>query len=219
VATALLLEAAADTKQIRAFVYASSSSVYGDNPALHALREDAELAPVSPYGITKLTCEHLARAYFQLRSVPTIGLRYFTVYGPGQRPDMAFRKFILAARLGVALEVYGNGHQSRDFTFVADAVNATRRAAMLGHPGTVYNIGGGSNVSLLEAVDTLQQIHTAMGGTRLEVTVQGGARPVGDAMHTSADLTRARKELGWAPSWPLGEGLRAQYQWQKDQRR
>jgi len=200
-------------------VFASSSSVYGNNAGMHALREDAELAPLSPYGITKMTCEHLARTYWQLRQVPTVGLRYFTVYGPGQRPDMAFRRFITAIRLGVKLEVYGDGRQSRSFTYVDDVVAATIAAADRGHPGTVYNIGGGPHASMLEAIELLAQIHEDAGGAPFPVNLQGGALPIGDARHTLADLTRTRRELEWAPTWKLRDGLNAQYAWQFQARR
>lgn len=218
-ATANLLEAAADYGGIRSFVFASSSSVYGNNAGMHALSEDAELAPLSPYGITKMTCEHLARTYWQLRQVRTVGLRYFTVYGPGQRPDMAFRNFITRIRNGIKLEVYGDGHQSRSFTFVDDAVAGTIAAAERGHPGTVYNIGAAAGVSLLEAIELLAQIHSDAGGAPFPVNIQGGAMPIGDARHTLPDLSRTRRDLEWSPTWTLRDGLRRQYAWQFEARR
>src|SRR5205085_380749 len=129
------------------FVYASSSSVYGDNVPL-PLQEEAYLRPVSPYGVTKLAAEHLANLYQANYGVPAVSLRFFTVYGPRQRPDMSFHRFFTAAAQGKPLVVYGDGEQTRDFTYVGDIVAALMSAAGQGRPGAVYNIGGGSRVTL-----------------------------------------------------------------------
>ena len=135
-------------------VYASSSSVYGDTDQL-PMREDANCRPVSPYGVTKLAGEQLCRLYHRNHGVPTVSLRFFTVYGPRQRPDMAFHIFLRALFEGRPLEIYGEGNQTRDFTFVSDIVEGIV-LAMKGRDGAVYNLGGGSRVTLLEAIRTLE---------------------------------------------------------------
>src|SRR5919201_2836171 len=145
-ATQVLLEACRKTKLER-IVYASSSSVYGDNVPM-PMREDALPQPVSPYGVTKLAAEQLCYLYYANYGVPTVSLRYFTVYGPRQRPDMGFHKFLRSTLRGEPITVYGDGEQTRDFTFVSDAVNANVLAAAQGVDGRVYNIGGGSRVSV-----------------------------------------------------------------------
>ena len=143
-ASQILLEACVG-KPIERFVYASSSSVYGDEVAM-PMREDARPQPVSPYGVTKLAAEQLCYLYHVNHSVPTVSLRYFTVYGPRQRPDMGFSRFFAAVLRDEPITMFGDGRQTRDFTFVADAVSATVHAATRGKPGGVYNIGGGSRV-------------------------------------------------------------------------
>ena len=204
-ATQALLEACV-RQPIERFVYASSSSVYGDEVRL-PMREDARPQPVSPYGVTKLAAEQLCYLYHVNHSVPTVSLRYFTVYGPRQRPDMGFHRFFRAALDDEPIQVFGDGRQTRDFTFVADAVAATVAASTRGVPGAVYNIGGGSRVELLEVFEIIRRVtgHPL----RLERTeVQRG-----DMRDTYADTTRARAELGFAPSVTLEQGLRAQYEW------
>jgi len=161
-ATQRLLEAAVAAGKPR-LVYASSSSVYGDSPTL-PLREDSHCHPVSPYGVTKLAAEHLGQLYHKSHALPVVSLRYFTVYGPRQRPDMAFHRFLAAAREGTPIHLYGDGEQTRDFTYVLDIVAATRAAAVSGRPGAVYNVGGGERVSLNQVLRTIEGIT----GRRLE---------------------------------------------------
>jgi UDP-glucose 4-epimerase len=191
----------------RRFVVASSSSVYGETAEL-PMREDARTEPHSPYGVTKLAAEHLARLYHRNFGVPTVSLRYFTVYGPRQRPDMAFRRFIGALLAGDPVVVYGDGRQTRDFTFIADAVAANLAAAARGAPGGVYNIGGGARVTVRECLDLLVGL-VGRGEVRYE------PRQHGDVTHTYADTSRARAELGFSPRVPLAEGLARQVEWQR----
>ena len=196
-----LFEVAAP-KRLRV-VMASSSSVYGNAPT-YPTREDASLGPVSPYGVTKQACESLARTYVECFGLQIVLLRYFSVYGPRQRPDMAFARIISALLEGDPFVVYGTGEQSRDFTYVGDAVAATL-AAMDGGPSTiVYNVGGGSETSLSGAIEMCERL----AGKRLKVTKQGAAR--GDVGRTGADTTLIRSELGWTPQTSLPEGLAAQ---------
>lgn len=204
-ATQMLLEACVG-RPIERLVYASSSSVYGDTVAL-PMREDALPQPVSPYGVTKLSAEQLCYLYFANHQVPTVSLRYFTVYGPRQRPDMGFHRFFTAQLAGRPLVQYGDGLQTRDFTFVADAVAATAAAAVRGVPGHVYNIGGGSRVSLREVFDLIRQV------SGRPVVVDRQAPQKGDMRDTYADTTRARTDLGFAPRVGLGEGLREMFEW------
>jgi UDP-glucuronate 4-epimerase len=203
-ATQRVLEAAADTG-VRV-VFASSSSVYGDAER-YPTPEDAVPQPLSPYGITKLACEHLVRAYVRSGGLEAIVLRYFTVYGPRQRPDMAFMRMLHALAEGGAFEVYGDGSQSRGFTYVADAVSATVQAMGRAPAGAVYNVGGGSEASMLEAIAAAEQVS----GRTLETRFLPVA--VGDVRRTAADTTRIQEALGWIPQVSLDDGLRAQWEW------
>jgi UDP-glucose 4-epimerase len=171
------------------------------------MREDALPQPVSPYGVTKLSAEQLAYLYFVNHGVPTVSLRYFTVYGPRQRPDMGFHRFFSALAGGRPLVQFGDGLQTRDFTFVADAAAATATAAVRGVPGRVYNIGGGSRVTLLEVFGLLGRV------TGRPVTVDVQPPQKGDMRDTYADTTRARADLGFTPSVTLEQGLTAMYRW------
>jgi UDP-glucose 4-epimerase len=204
-ATQLLLEACI-ARPLERIVYASSSSVYGDDVEL-PMSEDARLQPVSPYGVTKLAAEHLCYLYFVNHGIPAVSLRYFTVYGPRQRPDMAFRRFFSAAMRDEGLPLYGDGHQTRDFTFVSDAVSATVAAATRGVPGRVYNIGGGSRVEVLDVFELIRQI------TGRPVRIERIEAQKGDMRNTYADTRRARADLGFAPVVTLEQGLRAQFAW------
>jgi len=204
-ATQALLEACATTP-IERLVYASSSSVYGDDVAIPMV-ETALPQPVSPYGVTKLAAEQLCHLYYVNYGVPAVSLRYFTVYGPRQRPDMGFNRFFRAILDGKPLIQFGDGLQTRDFTFVADAVTATAAAAVHGVPGRVYNIGGGSRVSLKEVFDLLGRVS----GRQVVIDQQGPQK--GDMRDTYADTTRARQDLAFAPSVTLEEGLRAMWRW------
>jgi UDP-glucuronate 4-epimerase len=186
-------------------VYASSSSVYGDAER-YPTPEEAEPRPNSPYGITKLACEHLAAAYARSFGLDAVGLRYFTVYGPRQRPDMAFARVVDALAFGRPFEVYGDGTQSRSFTYVADVVDATIRA--LDAPGgEIYNVGGGEEASLREAIVLLEEI----AGRSLDVSY--GPPAPGDMRRTSADTSRIERALGWRATTPLQAGLEAHWSW------
>jgi nucleoside-diphosphate-sugar epimerase len=204
-ATQVLLEACVG-RPIERVVYASSSSVYGDETTL-PMREEVPLHPVSPYGVTKLAAEQLCHLYFVNHHVPTVALRYFTVYGPRQRPDMGFHRFFSAILDDRPLVQYGDGLQTRDFTYVGDAAWATQTAAVRGVPGRVYNIGGGSRVSLKEVFDLLGTVT----GRPLRIDRQPSQK--GDMRDTYADTTLARTDLGFQPSVNLEEGLRAMYRW------
>jgi UDP-glucose 4-epimerase len=171
------------------------------------MREDALPRPVSPYGVTKLAAEQLCHLYHVNHGVPAVSLRYFTVYGPRQRPDMGFSRFFDAAVRGTAVQQFGDGRQTRDFTFVSDAVTATVSAATGGAPGGVYNIGGGSRVTLLDVFELIRRIT----GRPLRIDLEE-AQP-GDMRDTFADTTRARTDLAFNPTVTLEEGLRAQYDW------
>jgi UDP-glucose 4-epimerase len=171
------------------------------------MREELPLHPVSPYGVTKLAAEQLCYLYFVNHGVPTVSLRYFTVYGPRQRPDMGFHRFFSALLEGRPLVQYGDGRQTRDFTFVADAARATHSAAVRGIPGRVYNIGGGSRVSLREVFDLLGRV------TGREVRIDQQPVQKGDMRDTYADTSRAQADFGFAPSVTLEEGLREMYRW------
>jgi len=187
-------------------VYASSSSVYGDAAAI-PMTETALPQPVSPYGVTKLAAEQLCRLYTVNHGVPTASMRYFTVYGPRQRPDMAFHRFIKAALLGEPITLFGDGEQTRDFTFVEDAVAATIAAGGHGRPGAVYNIGGGSRVSMNEVLELIGRV------TGRSLNVRREAAQKGDMRDTFADTTQARTELGWAPNTSLADGIAAEARW------
>ena len=206
-ATQCLLEACVN-RRIERFVYASSSSVYGDTVPIPML-ETARPAPLSPYGVTKLAAEHLCMLYHANYNVPTVAVRYFTVYGPRQRPDMAFHRFLKAIHHNEPLSLYGDGEQTRDFTFVEDAVAATIAAAERGADGSVYNVGGGSRVSMNEILDVMAEC------TGKAPDVQRGETQRGDMRDTFADTTRAKTDLGFTPRVILRDGILAEYQWLK----
>ncbi|HWX08947.1 MAG TPA: NAD-dependent epimerase/dehydratase family protein [Gaiellaceae bacterium] len=187
-------------------VFASSSSVYGDAEA-YPTPEDAVPQPISPYGITKLSCEQLARAYATGFGLDAVALRYFTVYGPRQRPDMFFRRVCDALLDGGSVEIYGSGEQSRSFTEVGDAVDATIAAMERAPGGALYNVGGGEEASMLEAIALLEQIS----GRTLDVSHTGAA--AGDVRRTKADVTRIRAALGWEPRTSLADGLNRMWAW------
>lgn len=204
-ATQRLLEAAVAAGTPR-LVYASSSSVYGDAREL-PLREAGACQPVSPYGVTKLAAEHLCVLYERNFGLPTVSLRYFTVYGPRQRPDMAFHRFLRAARDGTPITLYGDGSQTRDFTFVADIVRATRAAAEAGRPGWVYNVGGGERVAMSDVLTRIERVT----GRPLRVERQPAQK--GDMRDTFADTAAARRDLGFASTLDLDEGLAREWEW------
>jgi UDP-glucose 4-epimerase len=203
--TQRLLEAVVNVKGLRRFVYASSSSVYGDTTAL-PVTESVLPFPVSPYGVTKLAAEHLCTLYQRNFGVPTVSLRYFTVYGPRQRPDMAFHRFCKAVLEQRPLHIYGNGYQTRDFTYVSDVVEANMRAASSEMAtGQIFNIAGGSRVSLHEVIQLLQEIT----GTPINTTFT--AKQHGDVRDTFADTERARQIIGYHPLVSLREGLAKEF--------
>ena len=204
-ATQRLLEAALAARTPR-LVYASSSSVYGDTPSL-PLREDAVCRPVSPYGVTKLAAEHLAVLYQRNHGLATVSLRFFTVYGPRQRPDMAFHRFLAAARDGRALTVFGDGLQTRDFTFVDDIVAATRAAALSGRPGSVYNVGGGVRVALRDVLRLIEQV------TGRRLTIDRDDAQKGDMRDTFADTSAAARDFAFRATVPLSDGLAREWAW------
>jgi UDP-glucuronate 4-epimerase len=212
VATQRLLETL-KKKQLTRFVYASSSSVYGDPDRLPT-PESAPTRPLSPYGVTKLAGEHLCELYRGNYGVPTVALRYFSIYGPRQRPDAAFHQFCRAAIEGRPLTIFGDGRQTRDFTFVTDAVAATESAArMPGAIGRAYNISGGAQVSLERAIRVLETV----AGRRL--TVERSKLQFAEVRASAADTTRARIDLEYQPSVSLDEGLRLEFEWMRDRAR
>ena len=204
-ASQMLLEACVG-RPLHRFVYASSSSVYGDNVRI-PMREDALPQPVSPYGVTKLAAEQLCYLYHVNHGVPATSLRYFTVYGPRQRPDMGFHRFIRAAIEGRPITLYGDGEQTRDFTFVKDAVAATMAAGERGVAGRAYNVGGGSRVSINHVLDIVGRVAGRELDVRREPTQKG------DMRDTFADTSLAKTDLGFAPQVSLEEGIEAEYRW------
>lgn len=204
-ATQRLMESAAQRRP-KAVVYASSSSVYG-NPRRTPTPEWAERRPQSPYGMTKVATEELAAVYHRSAGVPVVGLRYFTAYGPRQRPDMALTRFLVAALEGRPLTLLGEGRQLRDFTYVADVIEATVLAAERGVAGSVYNVGGGTPVAVRDVVALLEDVLDR------RVAVEHAAPARGDVAQTCADGSLARGELGFAPRVALREGIAAQLDW------
>jgi UDP-glucuronate 4-epimerase len=200
-ATQRLLEAAAEAGV--PVVQASSSSVYG-NAETYPTREDVTLHPVSPYGVSKLACESLARAYSESFGLDVVSLRYFTVYGPRQRPDMAFSRIVGSLLNGRRFDLFGTGEQSRDFTYVDDAVAATCMAMNGAQGSRVYNVGGGSETTLAEVIATCERLS----GRRLDV--RRGPASAGDVRRTAADTSLIRSQLGWRPRTTLEQGLTLQ---------
>ncbi len=204
-ATQRLLEALKGRDGVR-LAFASTSSVYGKRAPLPT-REDARLEPNSPYGATKVTCEHLCALYAENWGLDYCALRYFTVYGPRQRPDMGFHKFLRAMFLDRPLDVYGDGAQSRDCTFVADVVDATVRAGETRTKSRVFNVGGGSRRPLGDILEIMQDLV----GRRARINYT--APMEGDVPHTHADISKGREEFGYNPSTPVEEGLRQEAAW------
>ena len=201
-ATQRLLEVSRG-RQLRRFVFASSSSIYGEAERFPVTESDTP-APISPYGLTKLAGEHLCRQYFRGFGVPTVALRYFTIFGPRQRPDMAFSRFIRAGLDDEPIEVFGDGRQERDFTYVADAIDVTVAAGERGTPGAAYNVAGCDPTTVTVAIETLSRL------LGRELTVDHRSAVVGDARKTRADTSSAREELDYLPGVSLEEGLRMQ---------
>ncbi len=206
-ATQKLLEASR-THSVGRVVLASSSSVYGDTDML-PVTEESPTRPYSPYGVTKLAAEHLGRLYCRNFGLSTVGLRYFTVYGPRQRPDMAFHRIIRALQDGDEMNIFGSGDQTRDFTFIEDVVQANILAAEAENPTEIYNIGGGSRVSLNETIAILEEIV----GTSLKRNTTG--RQKGDVKDTWSDGDRAAEEIGFRPKVKLKDGLTRMVDWMR----
>ncbi len=204
-ATQKLLEAA-KTSRIKKFIYASSSSVYGFCPEL-PMSETSSLYPFSPYGVSKLAAEHLCFLYFKNYNVPTVSLRFFTVYGPGQRPDMAFHKFFKAIAEDKQITVYGDGKQTRDFTYVDDIIEANFSSLKNGVPGEIYNIGGGSRKKLEEIFPIIESI------CQKKIKKNREEKQRGDVPHTLADIQKAHKELNYSPQIHLSDGLKEEWTW------
>jgi UDP-glucose 4-epimerase len=207
-ATQRLLEACRG-RSLRRFVYASSSSVYGDTDDL-PMRESGMTRPVSPYGVTKLAGEHLTWLYWKNYGIPTVSLRYFTVYGPRQRPDMAFHRFIRSVLRDEEITLFGDGSQSRDFTFVGDIVEANVAAAEKDVAGRVFNIGGGSRSTVNDVIEEIGRL------TGRSPRVNRQEIQKGDVRHTAADTSAARGALGFEPRVPLREGLRREVEWLRE---
>jgi nucleoside-diphosphate-sugar epimerase len=203
-ATQRLFEAAA-AAGVRV-VFASSSSVYGDAER-YPTAEDVAPQPISPYGITKLACEQLAHAIGRGRGLDAVLLRYFTVYGPRQRPDMAFTAMLEALARGESFRLFGDGGAARSFTYVGDAVAATVAAMERGRGGEVYNVGGGDEATMNEAIALAERVS----GRTLDVERLAAA--TGDVRRTKADVAKAGAELGWSPQTPLEAGMQAQWRW------
>jgi len=204
--TQSLLEAAKAAPGLGRFIFASSSSVYGLSPDLPA-SETSPCFPLSPYGVSKLSAEQLCYLYHKNYGVPTLALRFFTVYGPGQRPDMAFHKFFKALAEGTTISIFGDGRQTRDFTFVDDIVAANLACLDRGRTGEVYNIGGGHRETLRDILPLFEQI------TGLKPRLQQLEPQKGDVPHTFADIRKAQADLGFAPRTPLRDGLAQEWEW------
>ena len=210
VATQRLLEVLREVA-VERLVFASSSSVYGD-AEMYPTKETALPRPVSPYGMTKLAAEHLAFVYMRNFGIPATSLRYFTVYGPRQRPDMAFWRFMEALVDGREIEIYGDGEQTREFTYVSDAVDGTVKAATADVVGQIINLGGGSRVTVNRVLATLEDI------SRLKARRRFLPAAPGDPRHTGASINLARERLAWEPRIALREGLSNQWRWFQETR-
>jgi nucleoside-diphosphate-sugar epimerase len=203
-ATQVLLEGYKD-RELKKFVYASSSSVYGDVPL--PMREDVRIQPVSPYGVTKLAAEHLCYLYWKNFGLPVVSLRYFSVYGPRQRPDMAINKFVKAIFQNKPITVFGDGSQTRDFTYVSDVVDANIRAANSSVNGEVFNIGGGSRISVINLIREIEKYSGKTAQIRFEEFQKG------DVNDTLAENTKAQEFLAWMPRVPISKGIKNYIEW------
>jgi UDP-glucose 4-epimerase len=207
-ATQKLLEKSKELPLHR-FVYASSSSVYGHCPEL-PMSESSPLLPYSPYGVTKLAGENLCYLYAKNYGVPTISLRFFTVYGPGQRPDMAFHKFFKAASENKPIPVFGTGEQTRDFTYIDDIVDALFVCITYGQSGETFNLGGGNRKMLKDLFPLFEEI------CEKKISIKWEEKQKGDVPHTLADIQKAKKALGYNPKTPIDEGLNEEWRWIKE---
>ena len=210
-ATQRLLEALKQL-DVERLVFAGSSSVYGD-AEVFPTKESTLPRPVSPYGMTKLAAEHLTMVYLRNFGIPAVSLRYFTVYGPRQRPDMGFSRFMQALLDDQEIEIFGDGEQTREFTYVSDAVEGTVKAATADVAGQILNIGGGSRVTVNRVLDTLEDI------SRIKTRRRHLPAAPGDPRHTGASINLARERLGWEPRVALRDGLAKQWEWYRQTRR
>jgi len=206
--TQKLLEAAKESKRLKKFVYASSSSVYGDTDQI-PMTEKQRLQPVSPYGVSKLAGENLCYLYYKNFKVPTVSLRYFTVFGEGQRPDMAFHIFIKAFLQGESINVFGDGEQSRNFTYVGDTARANILAAKKAPAGEIINIGGTNTFKLNQSLELMKQII----GSAPKIIYSNKVK--GDVKHTAADISKANQLLGYSPQVTFKEPLEREVNWLK----
>ena len=203
--TQMLLEAAKEIP-LEKLIYASSSSVYGLCPDL-PMTEKSPLNPLSPYGVTKLAAEQLCFLYFKNYGVPTVSLRLFTVYGPGQRPDMAFHKFYKAMSENREIIVFGDGKQTRDFTYIDDIIEANIASLEKAKIGEVYNIGGGHQEKLEDVFPIMEKI------SQKKIMIKKSERQKGDVPHTFALIEKARSDLNYSPQTPLLDGLKEEWIW------
>ena len=206
-ATQRLLEAAKKSS-ITKFIYASSSSVYGLSPQLPMI-ETSTLHPYSPYGVTKLAAENLCFLYYKNYDIPCVSLRFFTVYGPGQRPDMAFHKFFKAISENKELQVFGDGQQTRDFTYIDDIIRANLSSIENGKAGETYNLGGGTQRKLVDIIPLLEEISER----KIKMRYLPGQK--GDVQHTLADIQKAKNDLQYTPEVNLEKGLKFEWEWIK----
>lgn len=207
-ATQRLLEELKE-QPLHKFIYASSSSVYGYCPEL-PMSESSPLLPYSPYGVTKLAAENLCYLYSKNYGVPTISLRFFTVYGPGQRPDMAFHKFFKSTSENKPITVFGTGEQTRDFTYINDIIDAIFACIAHGQTGETYNLGGGNRKMLKDLLPLFEEI------CGKKISVKWEEKQKGDVPHTLADIQKAKKDLGFAPRTAIDEGLSEEWRWIKN---
>jgi UDP-glucose 4-epimerase len=206
--TQKILESLKNSTRLKKFVFASSSSVYGNQSSI--MNEDTSLTrPASPYGVTKLAAENLVNLYFKNYGVPTISLRYFSVYGPRQRPDMAFTRFFHSIIKDNKLIIFGNGEQTRDFTYVDDIVDATINAATSNYVGEILNFGGGSVFSLIQIIEFMKEI------TEKELEIDFKTEQKGDVKHTSADISKSEKLINYKSNTDIKYGLTQQYEYIK----
>jgi len=206
--TQKLLEAVKESRQLKKFVYASSSSVYGDTDQI-PMTEKQRLQPVSPYGVSKLAGENLCYLYYKNFNVPTVSLRYFTVFGEGQRPDMAFHIFIKAFLQGEIINVFGDGEQSRNFTYVGDIARANILAAQNSPAGEIINVGGTNTVKLNQSLELMKQIIGS------DTKIIYSKKVKGDVKHTAADISKADQLLGYSPEVTFKEALEREVNWLK----
>ena len=207
--TQKILESLKNNTTLKKFIFASSSSVYGNQSGIMD-ENTSSTRPISPYGVTKLAGENLVNLYFKNYGIPTISLRYFTVYGPKQRPDMAFTRFFYSIIKEQKFTIFGNGEQTRDFTYVDDVINATINAATSDHVGEILNIGGGSIFSLTQITEFMKEI------TKKELQIDFKEEQKGDVKHTNADISKSKRLINYKSNTDIKYGLTQQYEYIKN---